>query len=544
MLPKTAALTALALLSLVAIAGVSPASAQPTVDNHSVRIVAVYPNPVANKDVGEFVVLQADEPTALGTWTISDDERRVQLPNVTVSGRLAFSSAPNRTRNLTSTSVRRLPAGLELANSGEQLTLQNGSARVDTLAYRDAPEGDLGRVTPHELQWQPLGTTDFPVLIGSGGQVRAFVLPDGRNVPSETIAAAEDRILLAGYTLTSQRLVEQLKTAANRGVEVRVLVDSSPVGGLTRREATALDRLVTNNVSVAVLGGDRARYEFHHAKYAVVDDRALVTTENWKPAGTGGHASRGWGVVVSDPTVVAGLADTFRADTGWQDAIPWSQFRRNRSFEPAQSPPANETYPSQFEPQQFTAVRTELLRAPDNAERRLITLIDDATESVLVEQVSIGERRQPFLQAALRAANRGVRVRILLSSAWYVEEDNRRLVEWLNQRAAQDDLPLRARLASPRGRFGKVHAKGVVIDGGQVLVGSLNWNNHSARQNREVALLVVGDAVGDYYTSVFRADWRGGRWRLTVGLAVTVVLGALLAGLVGRRIEFETAPRI
>nr|WP_282594128.1 phospholipase D-like domain-containing protein [Halorientalis brevis] len=447
--------------------------------------------------------------------------------------------APNRTRNLTSRRVVHLTPGLQLANSGERLTLERGSTQVDSVRYTDAPEGERGRATARGLQWQSVGATNFPVVSGSGGQVRAFVLPDGSDVPAETIGTADDRIRLAGYTLTAQRIVDRLSNAANRGVDVQVLVDSSPVGGLTRREATALDRLVAEGVTVTVLGGDRARYEFHHAKYAVVDDRALVTTENWKAAGTGGHASRGWGVVVSDPRVVTGLAETFRADATWRDALPWPDYRQGRTFEPPQAPPANQTYPSRFDSRRVTAERIELLRAPDNAERRLVALIDNASESVRVEQMSIGGRRQPFLQAALRAARRGVRVRILLSSAWYVAEDNRRLIQWLNDRAAQENIPLKARMAAPRGRFEKIHAKGVVIDDEQVLVGSLNWNNHSARQNREVMLLLEGADVAEYYAAVFDADWQGGDWTLPLGLIGTLVVGLFVAVLLGRRIQFE-----
>ncbi len=539
MVSKTAVVAALGLLALIASVGVAPASAQSVDDNRSVQIAAVYPNPVADGDEGEFVVLRADKPTSLANWSLADDDHRVRLPNITVHGHTVLSTAPNRTRNLTSNPVVGLAPGLQLANSGERLTLERGTTRVDSLAYRDAPEGERGRATSHGLQWQAIGATEFPVVTGSGGRVRAFVLPDGSGVPAETIATAEDRILVAGYTLTSQRIVERLSTAATRGVDVQVLVDSSPVGGLTRREATALDRLVANGVTVTVLGGDRARYEFHHAKYAVVDERALVTTENWKAAGTGGHASRGWGVVVADRSVVTGLAATFRADAGWRDAIPWTEFRQDRAFEPVQSPPANETYPSRFEPQRLTAERIELLRAPDNAERRLVALIDNASESVRVEQMSIGSRRQPFLRATLRAARRGVRVRILLSSAWYVAEDNRRLVKWLNDRAAREDLPLKARMATPRGRFEKIHAKGVIIDEQQALVGSLNWNNHSARQNREVMLLLEGAEVAGYYAAVFDADWQGGVWTLPIGLVGTVVVGLLVALLISRDIQFE-----
>jgi phosphatidylserine/phosphatidylglycerophosphate/cardiolipin synthase-like enzyme len=527
-----------ALAALAATAAVEGQSVQ-TDDTEPVGIAAVYPNPVPDGDAGEFVVLDASEPTRLDNYTLSDGEDTVPLPNVTVEGRVALTTAPNLTRNRTDARVVALDRGLALANSGDRVTFARGDNAVDELTYTDAPEGELATPDGDGVGWRPVGATDFPVVAAAGESTRAFVLPDGGAVPAATLADAEERILLAGYTLTADRIERELVAASRRGVEVQVLADGSPVGGLTRRSARTLDTLTERGVDVTVLSGDPARYEFHHAKYAVVDDRALVTTENWKAAGTGGHASRGWGAVIGADRIVAALAATFRADARGLDARSWERFRDGRRFEPADGPPANGTFPDAVEPQRFDPDSVELLRAPDNAERRLVGLLRNATETIRIQQVSIGSRRQPFLRAAVAAARRGVDVRILLGGAWYVEEENRELVEWLNDRAASEGLPLSARIADPNGRFEKIHAKGVIVDDDQVLVGSLNWNNNSARENREVAVLLEGEGVAGYFTGVFRADWQGGDWRLPAGVVLAVVLAALAAVLVGRRFEFE-----
>ncbi|AQL44446.1 hypothetical protein BV210_02685 [Halorientalis sp. IM1011] len=511
----------------------APANATPP------TFAAVYPNPVPDGDAGEFVVLDAAEPTRLGNYTLSDGEDTVALPNVTVEGRVALTTAPNLTRTRTDAEIVALDQGLALANTGDRVTLARGGESVAELTYTDAPEGELATPNGDGVAWQPVGATEFPVVAATGESARAFVLPDGGSVPAETLADAEKRILLAGYTLTSERIRAELVAANRRGVEVRVLADGSPVGGLTRRSARMFDSLTERGIDVTVLSGAPARYEFHHAKYAVVDDRALVTTENWKAAGTGGHASRGWGAVVSADRIVAALNRTFHADASGLDARSWPQFRAGKRFEPADGPPANETYPNTVDPRRFSPDSVELLRAPDNAERRLVTLLRNADESVRIQQVSIGSRRQPFLRATVAAARRGVDVQILLAGAWYVEEDNRELVDWLNDLAAREGIPLSARVADPNGRFEKIHAKGVIVDDEQVLVGSLNWNNHSARQNREVAVLLEGEGVAGYFADVFRADWQGGDWRLPAGVVLAVALAALAAVLVGRRFEFE-----
>jgi phosphatidylserine/phosphatidylglycerophosphate/cardiolipin synthase-like enzyme len=293
---------------------------------------------------------------------------------------------------------------------------------------------------------------------------------------------------------------------------------------------------VAAGVAVRLVGGPRARYRYHHAKYAVADDRAVVLTENWKPSGVGGHSSRGWGVVTNHSAVVRGLATTFARDAGWQDARRWRAVRDAVEPEPA-SPPANGSYPTRLAPERVAVERAELLRAPSGAGEGLVGLVDRANRSVDVLQMSIGDRRGRYVDALLRAADRGVEVRVLLSSAWYVREDNRRLVRWLNDRAARDDLPLAARLAEPGGRYEKVHAKGLVVDDAAA-VGSLNWNVGATTRNREVVVVLHGDEPATYFRTAFARDWEGGRSRgVPVGFVVTAALGVAGAVAAGRKIR-------
>ncbi|WP_394294988.1 phospholipase D-like domain-containing protein [Haladaptatus paucihalophilus] len=363
------------------------------------------------------------------------------------------------------------------------------------------------------------------------------MLPDDPEVPAHVLRNASHRILLAGYSFTSRRIADVLIAAADRGVDVHVVVDDAPVGGLSTREATVLDDLAAHGVTVEVIGGKLGRYDFHHAKYAVADDEAVVLTENWKPAGVGGHASRGWGVVVGRDAATD-LREVFVADTSWNDTVSWSKFRAGRSFTPAS--PANGSYPTRFRPKRVPVDSVSVLVAPDNAESGVLSLLRSANESICVQQMTAGGIGQPFVRATLAAARRGVEVKILLSSAWYVRDDNRRVADWLNERADDEGLPLHVKLADPDG-YEKIHAKGVVVDGRHVVVGSLNWNNHSARENREVAVVLHGDAAGAYYGRVFTADWGDGEKTFPVGLAAFVVVGVAGAVWIAKReVRFES----
>ncbi|MFC7155195.1 phospholipase D-like domain-containing protein [Halomarina halobia] len=509
-------------------------------DRHP-RLVGVYPNPVAADDAGEFVVLDAPAGTRLGTYRLADDETAVALPNATVGGRVVLTPVPERTRRLVDDRIVAVDALPRLANAGEPLRLSRDGAVVDALGYRDAPEGEL--YVRRVGRFRPLGATDRPVVASGPANATAFLLPDAPEVPTRVLAGAEERILLAGYTFTSDRVADELVRAHRRGVRVAVLVEGDPVGGTTTAQARALDRLVAAGIAVRAVDGPRARYAYHHAKYAVADDRALVLTENWKPSGAGGRSSRGWGVVVRDARTAAALAETFRADAGWLDARPWGTVRRNLTL--VNESVAAGDYPRRIEPERLRVERVRVLAAPDNAERALRGVLGNATRSIDVVQVSLGGPDGPLAGAAIAAARRGVRVRVLLSGAWYVREENAALAERLNALADEEGIPLSARLADPRGRFEKVHAKGVVVDDRLAVVGSLNWNAHAARENREVALVLEGEAVGGYYARAFEADWHasasgdGREPRVPIGLLAGIAAAAAATAALGRRIEFE-----
>ena len=492
-------------------------------------IVAAVPNPVADGDAGEFVVVRIP-PSSTANWTLGDGETVVPLPADRPAARIALSADPETTGRLADVPVVAVQS-LALANGGERLRLRRDGVVVSRLDYRDAPEGERLVRSGDGRQWRPVGLEPREVRSHGRATVTGFLLPDSPDRAVETLRDAQRRILLAGYTFTSNRVVDALVAAVRRGVAVRVLVDADPVGGRSARGAASLDRLADAGAEVAVLGGPRARFDYHHPKYAVVDDRALVTTENWKPAGVGGRSSRGWGVVVDSPAVAADLAGLFRHDAGWRDAIPWRRYRRGKAFEDAT--PAKGEYPSRVEPTTATATEVRVVTAPGNAESAVVGVLDAADDRIDVIQPSIGRRDGPLLRATIRAADRGVDVRILLSGSWYTAEENAALVDWVNGVAERRDLPLSARVAEPGGRFEKIHAKGVIADD-VVVVGSLNWNGNAVAENREVSVAVRSGRLASHFREAFEADWQGGpgsrtTWVVVAGAAAALLLAAVVA---------------
>lgn len=505
------------------------------------HIVATFPDPVADGDVGEFVVVDGAGASNL---TLSDGESNVSVPP---AGLVALAATPNATRAFVDVPVVR--ASLSLSNAGERLVLRRDGVVVDRVAYDRAREGE--RLNATTGQWTPRGLSPRPVVATGPATATAFILPDSPDVPLETLQRAETRVLLAGYTFASPRVADALLAAADRGVRVRVLLEGGPVGGMTTNQREQLDRLVAGGVDVRVIDGPHARFSYHHPKYAVSDDDALVLTENWKPAGTGGRDSRGWGVRVHSGRTADELAAVFAHDADGIDAVPWREHRRTASF--VEEDPASATYDTEFDPETVAIEHVRVLTAPGNAGAAVRSEIADAEDRIAVLSPRL-DSNGPYFASLVAAAERGVEVRILLSNAWYDAESNQAVVEQ-TMRLRERGLPIEARIARPAGRFGKVHAKGAVIDGETVIVGSLNWNEHAATENREVTLALDGEAAATYYGRVFTADWDAAGAGVSSGertsnrtqnrkRTLTMVLGALsaasLAGFVLRRtVDFE-----
>lgn len=499
-------------------------------------LVEAYPNPVARGDPGEFVTVRFEAPTNTTGWSLTDGKTVAHLPNRTVEGTVAFSVTPAHARNHTDHRVSELEGRLLLADGGEELRIENENRVVDTARYRNAPESEIRDF--EASKWQPVGATDFEPTDTDGGEARAFVLPDAPEKTASRLATADERVYLAGYTLSSEAVVESLVDAHRRSAEVRVLLDGAPVGGMTDRQARHLERLTDAGIEVRLLAGEHTRYRHHHPKYAVVDDRAVVLTENFKPAGTGGMSSRGWGITLDDPDAVETLADVHAADWEWRAATPWEHYCEGREFTGAN--PALGSFETRHPPEQVPVDSTTVLVAPDSAADALESKLGAADERILIQQVEVGSRDDRLLRAALRAADRGVAVRVHLSDGWYVEEDNADLVAWLNRRAEAEGWNLEARVDDSVG-YERIHTKGVVIDDTAV-IGSLNWKRSAKEDNREVAVAVEGEQVAAYYADVFETDWSaggGGDSRsLPAGLLGIVAVAVAAAMLAVRRIEF------
>ena len=391
--------------------------------------------------------------------------------------------------------------------------------------------------------------------------VRAKVLatsaPDNNYGPLiEALGSAKKELRVRVYELTNPQIVDALVKAELRGVKVTVFLEGAPVGGIADQERWLVDRAHRAGVDVyflAVPKGSRLkpRYRFDHSKYVLVDDRlAIVGSENYGRTGVpvlNSFGNRGWMIHVENPALVKQLravwdadfrpgemADVLSIDASPTDAyglpyrdpafVPDEDVRRGLYEHPAAAVLVDEP------------MDLELVLSPDtslNEHSALMGMMERAKKTLFLEQNSVRRRwgkrdtsSDPDsdapddadtapnlpLQAVLKAARRGVQVRVLLDSTWYnvqgdEDRDNDDTVTWLNTLARKEGLDVSAKVVNLEAtHLEKIHTKGVIADDA-VFVGSINWTENSFKGNREVGVVVGDKKIAGYYEKLFLRDW-------------------------------------
>jgi len=375
---------------------------------------------------------------------------------------------------------------------------------------------------------------------GFDGNVTVFTSPDSSfTAIADAIDNANESICLNLYQFHNFYLMDRIIDAIERGVEVKMMLEGGPVNGIADEERYVASKTVTagGDVRFMISDGDRGihdRYAFNHAKYAIIDDETtIVTSENWKNTGVpinNTFGNRGWGIIINNPDTADYFSSVFVED--WKpaskDSFPFTSDDPIYGTKYGSPPPdfvpdrtiltgnysrpfGSEIVSGKFNVSPVLSPDTSLLET-----KSIIGVIKGANDSVYVEQLYIRNwgtpadpEPNPFLEATINASRRGCEVKILLDSVY--GEKNEGIVECLNDIAADENLNLEAKLIDNVGMgLNKTHNKGVIVDHSQVLISSINWNENSARNNREAGLIIENEDVAEFYTDIFFYDWWNG----------------------------------
>ena len=367
-------------------------------------------------------------------------------------------------------------------------------------------------------------------LVGPGN-LTAFVSPDcSLDTVLDMIASARESIRLCAYEMDSSRVFEALIAVLDRGVEVWILMEGNPVGGMSQKEIAALSRLADAGAEVTVLMGNLGdgvvkHVSAMHSKYIVVDgDGLVVLSENFVEAGLPVDrvfGNRGWGIAIRNHELAQHMSAVFDEDVrhGRPDVVDWRMDERfDNAIEVGDEADSPHTEGILLPFVSTSPADVELCLSPDCsiavpflcdliAASRDICIEQFQTDLLWATRWSETESLNPLLGKIIEMLRAGGSCRMLLDSTWFNLDRNSEVADALTAVASVESTRGVFEMMHERSPITVTHNKGMLADGEVAVVSSNNWVYASFAKNRELAAIVRSAEVADYLLSAFELDW-------------------------------------
>ncbi|HKP43934.1 phospholipase D-like domain-containing protein [Mycobacterium sp.] len=292
---------------------------------------------------------------------------------------------------------------------------------------------------------------------------RLIVQPDDGVEPvREFINSAENSLLIKQFTFTEPSLIAAVIDRQKAGVDVRVMLNPARSGGDRANDETYEQ---FQNAGIAVQWSNPNFYVTHEKSVVVDEKAALVATFNLMEKYF--TLTRDYGIITENPYHVAQIVDVFNADWEHRDWV--------------------------------CSAYEGLLWSNSNSRYHMAQFIDTATQRIDVQHPKYVDA--VILERLASAADRGVKVHVLCGGKHGISE-------W-------DILDTFASLRTLR-RFGakvhkqknlRVHAKLIIVDDAQALVGSMNIDRSAFDLRRELGITIDDAAAVARLKEVFTSDW-------------------------------------
>ncbi|MFT3697803.1 MAG: DVUA0089 family protein [Kofleriaceae bacterium] len=268
------------------------------------------------------------------------------------------------------------------------------------------------------------------------------------------IDSAQTSLDVQMYLFTVTDIANHIITAQQeRGVQVRVLMDSSEASNNTAVKKLLDNAQVPNHLDPTV-------FNYAHAKYMILDhDRAVILSGNFNVGAT--NSERNYGFIDRDLDDVADLQAIYESD--------WAA-----GPEPDLS-------------------CTRLIVSPINSKDRVIAHIDSAMHTLDIEVLYLDDT--DVRAAIVRALGRHVAIRIMLSDP-AKNPQNTATQTYFNGMG----IPTKILLAN------YLHTKMIQADG-VAMVGSENMSLTSLTKNREVGALLFETVPAGQVAAQYEKDW-------------------------------------
>lgn len=303
-------------------------------------------------------------------------------------------------------------------------------------------------------------------------------------------------------------VVDAIKEAANRGVQVRLLLDET----FKPNSQTAIDEFSNvKNIQLLFMPMKNIAGGVLHAKYMIVDDeKVFVGSQNfdWRAL----DQNHEIGIYVDNKRLAETILSVFNSD--WEKSGGTSV--KQADFIPVteQNPvviSSEELYPA-FSPENITpnGLNIEI--------KQLIQLLNQAKKEVLIQvmqySTSEGYKKKGYwdeLDNAIRhAAARGVHINMIVAN-WALKKPDITALKSLslipNVHIKYSAIPDYQGKFIPYSRV--EHCKYMIIDKNIAWIGTGNWEKDYFYSSRDLAIIVKGQYPAKTLRKIFYRDWFG-----------------------------------
>jgi cardiolipin synthase A/B len=296
---------------------------------------------------------------------------------------------------------------------------------------------------------------------------RLIVLPDdGAQAIIDPIEAARHSLNIRMFLFTDPTLLNAVIAARRRGVNVRVMLNPARRDGTSDNDV-ARAALLAAGVSVR---DSSKEFAVTHQKSMVIDGRVgYIESLNWETRDL--TETRDYAIETTSKAEVAEMVRCFDAD--WEE----------RPFEPQAG--------------------SDLIWCPNNGRQRIADFIDGAKKTLWLQN----ERYQDMviIERLVRAANRGVRVRIMSRALHKLKK--KKLFEGVSGLRIVHDVGAKVGALKQL----KLHGKIMIADDERAIVGSINLSPGSFDDRRELAIETASKHVIERLVATARHDWKHSR---------------------------------
>jgi phosphatidylserine/phosphatidylglycerophosphate/cardiolipin synthase-like enzyme len=291
-----------------------------------------------------------------------------------------------------------------------------------------------------------------------------IVLPDESAQPIlDAVNAAKKSLRIKMFVFSDRNLLEAVKGAHKRGLEVWVMLNAARRSG---KDDNKFVRKALENAGVKVMDSNPA-FGVTHEKSMVVDDAtAYVKSLNWATENL--TETRDYAIATTHKKGVQEVLDCFEAD--------WHR----KPFEPGLS--------------------AHMIWCPNDGRERIARFIDEAKHTLFVQN----ERYQDavIIERLVRARERGVKIHVMARPPHTLKKD--KLIEGVGGLRIMDDVGIKIHKL----KHLKLHGKMLLRDGVRAIVGSINLAPGSFDDRRELAIEVGDSDIVQRLQKIAHHDWK------------------------------------